>query len=175
MKLKNFKKKAEFTLRQTTLCFLVRDDEILLGMKKRGFGKGKWNGIGGKLNPSETIEQAAIREAKEEIGIIIKEKDLELKAIMDFYFPHSPEWSQQVTVYFTNNWIGNPVETEEMKPKWFKKNNLPFKKMWQDDIYWIPKVLQGKKVRAEFLFGKNDILLDRSVTEVELLNFQNSS
>lgn len=32
---------------------------VLLGMKKRGFGAGKWNGFGGKVQPGETIEEAA--------------------------------------------------------------------------------------------------------------------
>lgn len=44
-----------------TLAFLRRESEILLGYKKRGFGKGKWNGFGGKVDPGETIEHAAIR------------------------------------------------------------------------------------------------------------------
>ena len=44
-----------------TLLFVRKDDEILLGMKKRGFGTGKWNGFGGKIEAGETIEQAAVR------------------------------------------------------------------------------------------------------------------
>ena len=36
-------------------------NQILLGMKKRGFGSGKWNGFGGKVEPNETIEEAAKR------------------------------------------------------------------------------------------------------------------
>ncbi len=34
---------------QTTLCFLLKGDEILLALKKRRFGTGKWNGVGGKI------------------------------------------------------------------------------------------------------------------------------
>lgn len=36
-------------------------NQILLGMKKRGLGSGKWNGFGGKVEPNETIEEAAKR------------------------------------------------------------------------------------------------------------------
>ncbi len=35
------------------LCFLVKDKRVLLGMKKRGFGVGMWNGIGGKIAKGE--------------------------------------------------------------------------------------------------------------------------
>ena len=37
------------------------DKQILLGLKKRGFGEGKWNGFGGKVQPGESIAQGAIR------------------------------------------------------------------------------------------------------------------
>ena len=51
-----------------TLLFLQKGDQILLAMKKRGFGAGRWNGVGGKLEAGEDIEEAAIRECQEEIG-----------------------------------------------------------------------------------------------------------
>ena len=36
-------------MQQATLLFLVKDGDVLLGMKRKGFGMGKWNGFGGKL------------------------------------------------------------------------------------------------------------------------------
>ncbi len=44
-----------------TLLFVLRPGQVLLGMKKRGFGKGRWNGFGGKVHKGESIEEAAIR------------------------------------------------------------------------------------------------------------------
>ena len=50
------------TRKALTLLFVRNNfNEILLGLKKRGFGEGKWNGFGGKVNPTETITDAAIR------------------------------------------------------------------------------------------------------------------
>ena len=40
---------------------VIEGDRILLGLKKRVFGEGWWNGFGGKINHNETIEEAAIR------------------------------------------------------------------------------------------------------------------
>ena len=45
-------------------------------MKKRGFGEGKWNGFGGKVEVGETIVEAAAREVKEECGYVVKTEDL---------------------------------------------------------------------------------------------------
>jgi 8-oxo-dGTP pyrophosphatase MutT (NUDIX family) len=47
-----------------TLILITRKNsrEILLGFKKKkGLGQGKWNGFGGKVEPGETINQAAVR------------------------------------------------------------------------------------------------------------------
>ncbi len=61
-------------MKNTTLLFLVKKDadtitEICLAMKKRGFGTGRFNGTGGKLQEGETIEDACMRETKEEIDV----------------------------------------------------------------------------------------------------------
>jgi len=55
-----------------TLVYIRNEDKVLLGMKKRGFGEGKWNGFGGKVEPNESILQGAIREVQEECGVDIK-------------------------------------------------------------------------------------------------------
>lgn len=57
-----------------TLVFCRRtcdngEKQVLLGMKKRGFGAGKWNGFGGKIENGETIEEAALRELHEECSV----------------------------------------------------------------------------------------------------------
>lgn len=44
-----------------TLVLVHNPKQILLGMKKRGFGVGRWNGFGGKVEPNETIVEGARR------------------------------------------------------------------------------------------------------------------
>ena len=152
--------------RQVTLVFLIKNDSILLAMKKRGFGKGRWNGVGGKLDPGETIEEAATREAKEEINVIVK--DLKKVAIIDFYFkPNTPKesFNQQAHVYFCYKWDGIPEETEEMNPKWYKQDKIPYSKMWPDDRYWLPEVLKGKKINASFNFDEDDEVVKYEISD----------
>ena len=155
-------------LRQVVLCFLIRDNEVLLAMKKRGFGVGNWNGTGGKLKEGETLKQAAFREAKEEIGVAIL--SLNKMAILDFYFPKVPkekDWDQQVHVFLVDKWEGKPSESEEMKPQWFKKKSLPLTKMWESDSLWLPKVLQEeKKLRGKLIYDEDQKLIDHQLKEV---------
>lgn len=147
-------------MKYTTLCILEKDHEICLATKKRGFGVGRINGVGGKVQEGESIEQATIRETFEEIGVVIDPKHLEKVAIHHFSFINKPEWDQETHVYFVSTWEGEPTESEEMKPQWFSKNEIPFDKMWGDDIHWLPKVLQGEKVRGHFSFDESQKLLD---------------
>jgi 8-oxo-dGTP pyrophosphatase MutT (NUDIX family) len=140
-------------LRQASLCFLLREGDILLARKKRGFGIGKWNGVGGKPEPGETIEQTAIREAEEEIGVT--PCGLRRVATLDFLFPQTPEyegWDQQVCVYVAADWTGEPIETEEVAPRWFARDAIPYEAMWADDLYWLPYLLRGIPVYGQFLY-----------------------
>ncbi len=151
-------------MRQATLLFLLKDDQILLAMKKRGFGQGRWNGVGGKPELNENIQDTAIRETQEEIGIT--PKNIIQVATLDFYFKNKPEWDQQVLVFISNDWEGEPIETEEMKPQWYNIKDIPFESMWPDDPFWLPLILSGKKIKAKFTFGENDVILDKNINEI---------
>lgn len=149
-------------MKQATLCFLIKGNkEILLAFKKKGFGAGKWNGVGGKLDfnkRDKNIFDTAIREMKEEIGVKIK--DMERVAILNFHYPYltnsEKEWP--VHVFLVKDWEGEPKESEEMKPKWFKIKKIPFNKMWPDDKLWLPKILKGEKLKAEFSFKLGELI-----------------
>lgn len=146
-------------MRQATLCLLLKKNEILLAMKKRGFGVGKWNGTGGKVDyekGDKNIVDAAVRETKEEIGVTVA--DPEKVGVLHFHFPYKPDWDQDVHLFLAKNWEGKPEESEEMMPKWFKFNEIPYEKMWDDDRHWLPHVLQGKKLEANFTFKEGEII-----------------
>jgi len=155
----------------TTLLFLIKKSgdtisHICLAMKKRSFGKGRWNGVGGKLNEGESIESAVIRETKEEIGV--HPKNFKKVAELCFNFPeHKKHFNQTAHVYFCDEWENNPAESEEMNPQWFHVDELPFHSMWPDDIFWLPKVLQGEIIKGNFLFGDSDNVLEHELEDIE--------
>ena len=150
-----------------TLCLATKGDKILLGMKKRGFGAGRWNGFGGKVEEGESIEEGALRETKEECGVAITE--MEKVGIHEFEFANDRGNILEVHVFRVDAWTGEPRETEEMRPQWFTTDAIPYDEMWPDDIHWIPVFLAGKKFRTKFLFGEGDSVLENEVIEgVEL-------
>jgi 8-oxo-dGTP diphosphatase/2-hydroxy-dATP diphosphatase len=134
------------------LCFLIENGKILLGMKKRGWGEGRWNGFGGKVEQGETIEESAKREILEECGIMAK--TLEERGVLEFTYLDTGK-IMEVHIFQILEYSGKIEETEEMKPQWFEIIDIPFPQMWPDDLYWLPLFLKNKKFKGKFLF--NDI------------------
>jgi 8-oxo-dGTP diphosphatase len=146
-------------LQHATLCFVLKGsppDRVLLGMKKAGFGKGKIDGFGGKVEVGETAAQAAARELAEEAGLIVPPGELEQGGHLTFLFPFRPAWSQVVHAFLARRWQGEPVESEEMKPAWYRLEDIPYAGMWQDSAFWLPQVLRGERVRATFTFKEDN-------------------
>lgn len=151
---------------ETTLLLLRRENEILLAMKKRGFGEGKFNGVGGKLEPNETPEMAMIREAQEEISVTPIEYTK--VGIMEFleYFKGSKE-NIIFHLFVATAWDGEPQESDEMKPQWFDIDKIPYNQMFADDKYWMPYILEGKKINGFFEFDENWNMLSHKIDEIE--------
>lgn len=146
-----------------TLCIVQESNRILLGLKKRGFGVGRFNGFGGKINPDETIEEAALRELEEEAGI--KALDLEEYGIINFEFKGKKD-ILEVHIFKATKFTGEIIESEEMLPQWFALNEIPYNEMWSDDIYWLPLFLEGQKFRGRFLFDEEDKVLEKELEKI---------
>jgi len=131
-----------------TLCFVIREGKILLIEKKRGLGAGKVNGPGGRIEPGETAEQAAIRETQEEIGIT--PDSVEWAGELHFQFRDG--YSLHCSVYRADTWHGELRETDEAKPFWKETDAIPYDRMWADDEHWMPRMLAGQKFRGWFEF-----------------------
>lgn len=139
---------------RTTLTLFIENGKILLGEKKRGFAKGTLNGIGGKQDPGETIEQAMIRECEEEIGA----KPVEYSQVgrINFNLWYKGEHANmEMYIYKCFKYTGEIKETEEIIPNWFDLKNPPFERMLEDDLLWLPKVLDGKKIIGKVNFDQN--------------------
>ena len=140
------------------LVFLTRGDEVLLIHKKTGLGAGKINGPGGKQEPGESSLDAAIREVKEELHITPGA----LREMGELHFDFVDGLRLHCTVYHGEGFTGTPTETREAKPEWFRISEVPYERMWADDRYWLPQMLQGRRFRAWFRFD-GETMLSREV------------
>ncbi|HVW71617.1 MAG TPA: 8-oxo-dGTP diphosphatase [Candidatus Paceibacterota bacterium] len=148
-----------------TVCILEHEGRILLGMKKVRLGAGLWNGFGGKVQPGETIEAAALREMKEESGLDVH--DLEKFGVLEFKSPKRPLIEGHL--FRTDSFTGTPTESDEMRPQWFTRAEIPFTQMWSSDLYWWPLYFHNKKFRGSFTFDENDRVVAHELAVVDTL------
>ncbi len=137
--------------KQYTLAMVCDDNRILLGMKKTGFGAGRFNGFGGKVELGEDIITAAKRELHEECNI----EALEIRKVgtLDFSFESEPKL-MEVHIFKVTKYQGQPIETDEMKPEWFDFDKIPFTQMWSDDEHWFPYMLKNQPFKGAFHFDQ---------------------
>ena len=112
-----------------TLVFVLKPGHVLLGMKKRGFGVGKWNGFGGKRDGSETMRECARRELLEETSLEAPLPAFTPRGFLSFYMESdgmvdkaSGAVSKVMNVFVFSvdaaSCAGAPRESEEMRPRW---------------------------------------------------------
>jgi 8-oxo-dGTP diphosphatase len=143
---------------RATLLFVIRDDCILLIHKKKGLGAGKINGPGGRIEPGEKPEQAAVREVQEEL--LVTPTGVEKAGELMFQFVDG--FSIHGYVFTARECEGVPQETSEATPMWVPLQKIPYDRMWADDRIWIPWMLAGKKFLGRFIFD-NDTMLDSEI------------
>ena len=123
---------------------------------------GRWNGFGGKIHEGESIEEAALREIREEAGIMLA--GLTPRGRITFNFQDNPE-ALEVHI-FSAPWSGGAIESEEMKPQWFALHEIPYESMWPDDKLWLPLLIAGKNFTGEVHFKDMDTILRHTIEEV---------
>ncbi|MDR0383839.1 MAG: 8-oxo-dGTP diphosphatase [Christensenellaceae bacterium] len=131
----------------TTLTLIIKNNQILLGEKKRKIGKGLLNGCGGKVEQGEDIEQAMIRETHEEWGIV----PLDYRKCAMIQCEHDKaELSQRLHIFRAFNFEGSLIGTSEISMgQWFDLDKIPFDRMFPGDREWMPLVLNNN-----FVIGK---------------------
>lgn len=140
------------------LCFLLRNDEVLLIHKKRGLGGGKINGPGGRLEAGESPLEAAVRETQEEVGMT----PLSPEPRGELSFVFTDGYGLHVYVFVDRRFDGVPLETEEARPFWCRLDAIPYDEMWADDRLWLPYALAGKSVSGRFIFD-GDVMLTQEL------------
>jgi 8-oxo-dGTP diphosphatase len=137
-----------------TLMFVRMDGMVLLIRKLMGMGAGLINAPGGRVDPGETPEQGAVREAQEELHVT----PIGVKEAGVLAFEFTDGYSLRCHVYTASSYEGVPTQTDEAIPLWIDEREMPYSQMWADDRLWYPLVLQGRKFSGRFLFDESIML-----------------
>lgn len=105
---------------------------------------------------------------KKENGAIIKVcLAMKKKGIINFTL-RIEDKNVQMHAFLVYEWEREPVETEEMKPQWFKIQDVPYNQMWKSDSEWLPMMLDGKKFLATYTYEREGGKVEeREIKEIE--------
>lgn len=135
-----------------TLCYLMDGEKTLMLhriKKKNDVHEGKWNGLGGKFEAGETPEECAIREVKEESGLLMKNP--RLHGFITFpMFDGKKDW--YVFLFTAKEFEGELIDSHEGKLEWIDDDKLLELNLWEGDRIFIPWLFQEKFFSAKFIY-----------------------
>lgn len=149
-----------FQHRRVVLCFIFRSSggsrEVLLGLKRTGFGAGRVVAIGGKIDGLESDAEAAVREVREESGIEFTPAELRYVGRISWYFPAMPGWSMAATLFVADGGGAVPIDCDEIEPRWYEIRSIPWDQMWKDAAHWLPSVLDGREIDGRIVLAEDN-------------------
>ena len=141
-------------MKLATLCYVIdkKQDAVLMihrVKKTNDYHRGKWNGLGGKFELGESPEDCAIREIREESGLLVKK--LILKGFITFpLFDGVEDW--YVFLFTSDEFSGDLIDSAEGNLEWIPINELTKINLWDGDKLFIPWLFEDKFFSAKFVY-----------------------
>lgn len=139
-------------MKLATLCYVRRAGQTLMIhriKKENDMHLGKWNGLGGKLETGETPEECAVREIREESGLLVRNP--KLKGFLTFPgFANDEDW--YAFVFVVDDFEGELVESPEGILRWIDDDDLLQLNLWEGDLIFLPWLDQAGFFSGKFVY-----------------------
>ena len=149
--------RADF-MKLATLCYIRRPGQTLMVhriKKANDMHMGKWNGLGGKLDPGETPEECAIREVCEETGLTVRSP--QLKGLITFPgFANEEDW--YTFLFVMRDFEGELIDSPEGTLAWIDDEHLLELNLWEGDRIFIPWLDQPGFFSAKVVYQDNRLV-----------------
>ena len=150
-------------MKVATLCYIRQAGKTLMVhrvKKENDMHAGKWNGLGGKLEPGETPEECAAREIREESGLVIANPLL--KGILTFpTFDGDEDW--YAFVFLVREFQGHLTDSPEGVLRWIRDDELLGLDLWAGDRIFLPWLERAGFFSGKFIYHEGE-LIDHHVT-----------
>ena len=152
------------TLVNTTLCYIEENNSYLMlhrTKKEKDYNKDKWIGIGGKFENGESPEDCAVREVREETGLVIEPSDLEYCGIVTFVDVSQPEAYTEFMHVFRARKFSGELKTDcpEGELEWVPLSKLRELPHWQADEIFYDFLAQNHPFFSLKCIYKNNVLI----------------
>lgn len=149
-------------MKLATLCYLKANGKTLMIhriKKANDMHRGKWNGLGGKLDPGESPEECAIREVQEESGLTINNPIM--KGFLTFpSFANDEDW--YAFVFVAHEFEGQLIESSEGVLVWVDDRHLLDLDLWEGDLIFLPWLERPGFFSGKFIY-QDGRLVEHSV------------
>ena len=142
---------------KTVLIYLKRNDEYLFlyrNKKNNDINKGKYIGVGGKVEKGETIEQALIREVKEETNLDLL--SYEYNGII--YFTYNG-YKEEMYLFTSEDFKGEIKECDEGELIFVPIKDIYKLNLWEGDKIFFEYLLNGESFFKLTLNYEDDKLI----------------
>jgi 8-oxo-dGTP diphosphatase len=135
-----------------TLCYVRSGGRTLMLHRNKKAGDvhlGKWNGLGGKLDPGESPDECVVREVREESGLLIL--DARLRGVLTFpAFRDGEDWL--VFAYTASRFEGELGECAEGTLEWIADAKVLDLPLWEGDRHFLPWLDGERFFSAKFTY-----------------------
>lgn len=135
-----------------TLCYVRSGGKVLMLHRNKKEGDvhlGKWNGLGGKLEPGESPDECVIREVREESGLAIEAP--RMRGILTFpAFKPGEDWL--VFVYTADRHSGTLGRCPEGDLEWIAAADVAALPLWEGDRVFLPWLDGERFFSAKFVY-----------------------
>lgn len=123
-------------MQNTTLIYIENDSKYLMlhrTKKEHDCNKGKWIGIGGKFNETESPEECVVREVKEETGLTLL--SMEYRGIVTFV--SDGNFTEYMHIFWSKDFSGTLCECDEGELEWVEKSKMNALPHWKGDEIFL--------------------------------------
>ena len=139
-------------MKLATLCYVRKDGKTLMvhrNKKPNDMHLGKWNGLGGKLEPGESPEECCVRELYEETGLRVRNPIF--KGMITFpAFDTVDDW--YTFLFVIEDFEGELIDSPEGRLEWVEDERLLELNLWEGDRVFLPWLNQPRFFSAKFVY-----------------------
>ncbi len=151
-------------MKLATLCYVKdkgKNKTLMLHRvkKENDYHEGKWNGLGGKLEETETPEECVIREVREESGLTISSP--RMHGFITFpVFDGKDDW--YVFIFTADKFEGELIDSSEGVLEWIPDDKITGLNLWDGDAVFMKWLNNDKFFSAKFIY-ENGKYVDHQV------------